>query len=144
MKRLTALILGAFAALIPAMALAQGEELPPAPDVPPAPVSSSIFDGFLQMSNEAILMMVAGVVISLIMSIPLQQAWGDDVKALLVLIACVIFGVIYTLTLDEWDTADLGRRVLLIMGAATGFYLLFKGPMQTLTTRTDGMLNRTP
>lgn len=144
MKRITFVLVSLIAALMPAVTFAQGEELPSAPEVPPAPVSSSFFDGFLLMSNEAILMMVAGVVISLIMSIPLQQAWGDDVKALLVFVACAVFGLIYTLTLDEWDTADLGRRVLLIMGAATGFYLLFKGPMQTLTTRTDTMLNRQP
>lgn len=141
MKRLTAIIFGVFAALLPVMAMAQGE-LPTAPEVPPPTDSASFFDGMLRMSNETLLLMVAGFVISLVMAIPLQQAWGDDLKALLVFLVCIGFGIVYTLTLDEWSTADLGRRILLVMGAATGFYIFFKGPMQTFTARTDNLLHR--
>lgn len=143
MKRLTALILGAFAALIPAMALAQ-EELPSPPEVPTQPVSSSVLDGVLAMSTESMIMLVAGVVLSLVSSILLKQTWSDDIKAGIFFLVCLAFGVVYTLTLDEWSTTDMGRRVLLVLVSGTLFYQLFKGPMQTFTTRSDVALNRTP
>jgi uncharacterized membrane protein YfcA len=141
MHRLFVVLASLIVALLPMMTFAQ-EELPPAPDVPPGVESASIFDGLLMMSNESLLMMVAGVVISLIMAVPIRQTWGDDVKAVAVFLVCVAFGAIYTLSLAEWETADLGRRVLLIMATATGFYLLFKGPMRAFTARTDALLKR--
>ena len=143
MKRF-AFIFGALAAIAasPSLAMAQ-EELPPAPDLPPSPVSSSLLDGVLLMSNESMIMLVAGVVLSMVSAVLFRQAWSDDIKAALFFLACVVFGLIYTLTLDDWNTADAGRRILLVLVAGTLFYQMFKGPMQTFTVRTDDALNRT-
>jgi hypothetical protein len=143
MNRITISVIGVFAALLPMAAFAQ-EELPAAPEVPPEPVSSSVLDGILLMSNESMIMLVAGVVLSMVSAVLFRQTWSDDIKAGLYFLICVAFGLIYTLTLDEWNTADAGRRILLVLVAGTLFYQLFKGPMQTATVRTDAMLNRTP
>jgi hypothetical protein len=127
--------------VLPVMALAQ-EELPPAPDVPPQPVSSSVLDGLLLMSNEALVMMVAGVVLSMASGVIFRQTWSDDVKAGAFFLICCLFGLVYTLAVDTWSWADFGRRILIIMATGTVFYQLFKGPMQTFTTRTDSMMGR--
>lgn len=119
------------------------EELPPAPEVPPDPVSSSVLDGMLLMSNESMIMLVAGVVLSMVSTIVVKQAWSDDIKAGIYFLVCLGFGLLYTVTLDEWSTADLARRVMLVFVAGTLFYQTMKGPMQTLTIRTDNAMNRT-
>jgi len=141
MSRISTFLFPLIAALMPAVALAQvtdGEALPPIPEQPPDPVSSSLLDGMLLMSSEAMIMLVAGVILSFVTSVLVKQAWSDDIKAGIYFAICIVFGLVYTLTLDEWNTADAGRRILLVLVAGTLFYQLFKGPMQAVTTRSDG------
>jgi hypothetical protein len=144
MNRITVFLFAFVAALVPTVAFAQ-EDLPPAPEVPPDPVSSSVLDGLLLMSNESLVMMVAGVVLSMASGVIFRQTWSDDIKAALFFGACVAFGAIYTLAQDDnFSGADMGRRIILVLATGTVFYQLFKGPMQAFTTRTDAALNRTP
>jgi hypothetical protein len=140
--RLTAGFFALLAGLIPALALAQ-EELPPAPEVPPGPTSSSLLDGILSMSNESMIMLVAGVVLSLVWSVVEQQTWSPEVKALGFFLACVLFGVIYSLAVDDgFNGGDIGRRILVTLAAGTVFYLTFRGPLNSLEARSDGWLKR--
>lgn len=143
MRRFVAFMTVLFCALLPGVLRAQ-EELPEGPEVPPSPPSSSsLLDGMLLMSNEALIMLVAGVVLSLVWSIFEKQTWGAEVKALGFFAVCCIFGVVYSLAVDDDFTAgDIGRRVLVTLAAGTIFYLTFRKPLNALEARSDGWLNR--
>lgn len=146
MKRLTAIIIGVFAALLPAMALAQ-EELPPTPEAPPAnPISASTLDGLLLMSEEAILMAVAGAILSVVYGAVSRTSWASDVKWLGFFAVCVVFGILYSfIATDDTGGWDISRRILFSLGSGVFFYTKFAASaMQTFTARTDTMLNRTP
>jgi hypothetical protein len=142
MNRLIVMLMAVIAALFPVAVIAQ-EELPEAPEVPPQPVSSSLLDGILSMSNEAMIMLVAGVLLSLVWSIFEQQKWSPEVKALGFFAVCCVFGVIYSLAVDDdFTSGDIGRRILVTLAAGTIFYLTFRKPLNSLEARSDAWLNR--
>ncbi len=126
-------------------ALAQEDDaLAAAPTDPESPVSSSIIDGVLLLSNEALILTALSFVSSILTSVFLRNDWSDDIKAAVYAVVSFGLALVYTLIgSDDFAAEDIGRRFLLAFVVGTIFYQMLKGPMQTFTTRTDSLLGRT-
>ena len=131
-----------YAILTPAYAALAQEEIP-APENPPDPISSSVLDGFLTMSNEMLVLFVGGIILSAVFTFFKNQAWPNDVKTVLFFLCCCVFGLAYTFYASDWSASDWGRRTLVTFGVGTGTFLLLKSGMQTLSARGDRILGRT-
>jgi hypothetical protein len=115
----------------------------PAPDNPPATVSSSFLDGFVNMSNEALYLLVIAGVLSFICTIVFRQDWNDDVKTGLFAGVCLVAGAIYTyVDQDQWQTNDWMRRFIFMAIAGTLLYKTFRAGARAFTARTDRLSNR--
>ena len=142
MHKLSVLFSAIILALVPGAILAQDEI--PSTEQPPSPVSSSVIDGFLSMSNESLYLFVIAGVLSFLCAIVFRQGWANDLKAAIFAVICFAAGAVYTyVDQDNWQTSDWIRRGITMAVVGTLFYLAFKNPLRTFTLRTDHMIGRT-
>ncbi len=144
-------IFGALVALVPAVAFAQ-DVTPtatavsgsiPNPENPPLPVSSSVIDGVLSMSNTSLYLFVIAGVLSFACAIVFRQSWPADLKTALFALSCLVAGAIYTyVDQDHWVTSDWIRRFITMAVVGTLFYKTFQSGLQRFSIRTDTTLKR--